>query len=60
MQFYRRHLRAWHGVFWTVDGVRLACFDRNGAVVVVDASGMSGSAQKTYDVTVNHHAPHSD
>jgi hypothetical protein len=57
VRFYKDRMTGWHRESWTVDGVFIACFDRNRAVVSVDTTGMNlfgGATRKTYAIAVTH------
>jgi hypothetical protein len=57
IRLYQKRLAGWHRESWTVDGTLEACFDRGGATVAVDTTGMDllgGATQKTYAITVDH------
>lgn len=55
--FYRTRMSGWHRESWTVDRLLFACFDRRGAIVAIDTSGMElvgGATRKTYGIAVTH------
>jgi hypothetical protein len=57
VSLFKERLVRWHQQSWTVDGTLIACFDRNGATVALDTTGMellAGATQKTYALTVDH------
>jgi hypothetical protein len=63
IRLYKKRLAGWHQVSWTVDGTLEACFDRDGATVAVDTTGMDlrgGATQKTYAITVDHNGGNCD
>jgi hypothetical protein len=57
VRFYKDRMTGWHRESWTVDGISIACFDRNGATVAVDTTGMKplgGATRKTYTIIAIH------
>jgi hypothetical protein len=56
LSLYRMTLRGWHHRSWTVDGSLEACFDRDGATVALDTTGLGRFAgtQRTYNMVVDH------
>ena len=63
VSLFKERLAGWHQQSWTVDGTLIACFDRNGATVALDTSGMkllAGSTQKTYALTIDHNGGNCD
>jgi hypothetical protein len=60
---FKKRLVRWHQQSWTVDGTLIACFDRNGATVALDTTGMellAGATQKTYALTIDHNGGNCD
>jgi hypothetical protein len=63
VSLFKENLVGWHQQSWTVDGTVMACFDRNGATVALDTTGMErlgGSTQKTYALTIDHNGGNCD
>jgi hypothetical protein len=63
VSLFNESLVGWHQQSWTVDGTVMACFDRNGATVALDTTGMkllAGSTQKTYALTIDHNGGNCD
>jgi hypothetical protein len=63
VSLFKERLAGWHQRSWTVDGTLIACFDRNGATVALDTTGMellAGSTQKTYALTIDHNGGNCD
>jgi hypothetical protein len=57
VSLFRARLVRWHERSWTVDGTLIACFDRSGATVALDTTGMkplAGATKKTYALTIDH------
>jgi hypothetical protein len=55
--FYKKRMSGWRRESWTVDRLLFACFDRNGATVAIDTTGMEllgGATRKTYGIAVTH------
>jgi hypothetical protein len=63
VSLFREGLVRWHQQSWRVDGTLIACFDRNGAIVALDTTGMellAGATQKTYALTIDHNGGNCD
>jgi hypothetical protein len=60
---FKERLLRWQQQSWTVDGTLIACFDRNGATVALDTTGielLAGATQKTYALTIDHNGGNCD
>jgi hypothetical protein len=63
VSLFKERLLRWHQQSWTVDGTLIACFDRNGATVALDTTGielLAGATQKTYALTIDHNGGNCD
>jgi hypothetical protein len=63
VSLFKERLPRWHQQSWRVDGTLIACFDRNGATVALDTTGMellAGATQKTYALTIDHNGGNCD
>jgi hypothetical protein len=63
VSLFKERLLRWQQQSWTVDGTLIACFDRNGATVALDTTGielLAGATQKTYALTIDHNGGNCD